>query len=64
MSVLIPDARRVLLKAWSPRLIALAAVLEAILTYGDVSFLPDWAMLALLVAAFGARFAAQEGLAK
>lgn len=53
---LIPDAKRVLKRAWSLRLIELAALTDIILnTVPSMDFLPWWATLALLGGAWTAR---------
>lgn len=52
----------VLKKAWSVRLMALAAILQLLQTlvpYVD-DFLPSWLTVAILVAAFISRFVSQD----
>lgn len=53
---LIPDVERVLKRAWSLRLIELAALVDIILnTVPSMDFLPWWVTLALLGGAWTAR---------
>ncbi|MER9624016.1 hypothetical protein NKI98_21725 [Mesorhizobium sp. M0222] len=53
---LIPDVERVLKRAWSLRLIELAAISDIVLnTVPAMDFLPWWATLALLAGAWAAR---------
>lgn len=53
---LIPDVERVLKRAWSLRLIELAAATDIILnTVPSMDFLPWWVTLALLSGAWTAR---------
>ncbi len=64
---LIPDWRRVLRRAWSLRLIELAALADIILNMVPAisDFLPWWLTLALLGGAYVARMLAQpEATAK
>jgi hypothetical protein len=58
---LIPDVRRVLRRAWSLRLLELAALADIILNTVPVvsDYLPWWLTLALLGGAWAARLLAQ-----
>jgi hypothetical protein len=58
---LIPDVRRVISRAWSLRLIELAAIADVILNLVPAisEYLPWWLTLALLAGAWAARLAAQ-----
>lgn len=60
--VLIPDAASVYKKAWSLRLIELAALADIILNVVPVigDYLPWWLTLALLVGAYAARLLIQK----
>lgn len=61
---LIPNAFETLTKAWSPRLMALAALAEGLIQLYPEALvgMPEWVVIGLIVAALGSRFIAQKGL--
>ena len=59
---LLPEWRRVLARAWSLRLMELAALIDIILNVvPSMDFLPWWLTLLLLAAAWAARLIWQPG---
>jgi hypothetical protein len=58
---LIPDVRRVLSRAWSLRLMELAALADIVINVvpATADYLPWWLTLALLAGAWAARLVAQ-----
>lgn len=60
---LLDNARDIVTKSWSMRLIAVATAAEWAISYIPMAAdVPRWLIIALLVLAAGARVVAQEGL--